>query len=149
METLDFDVLISYHKQEASEEMAYITIIFTVILGLLGYLGTAKRITKAARVIIAITFSSFYFVFNKALFNSLEIHRAIHIEIKNHVQLHPENFIGGKKSVLYHALIKHMEPQESNSIIIWAILLGLVLLIGILTIGQNGIFSLNRKRNQE
>src|SRR5687768_14474758 len=61
--TLEFDTLVQFHKQEGAEELTYITIIFTVALGLLGYLGSAHHVDKWARIILAIGFVLFQLTF--------------------------------------------------------------------------------------
>jgi hypothetical protein len=143
-ETLDLSTLLSYHKQEAAEELAYITVIFTVILGILGYIGSAKKIEPQVRVTISVIFAIFLFTFISALVNSLRIHNALHEEIRNYTVLHPKMFIYQEKSKLYLTLSKVVKPHHPFGIIWMGAGLGAIVILGLLTLGEGKIFSFPR-----
>lgn len=141
--TLDLSTLLSYHKQESSEELTYLTIIFTGILGILGYIGSARRIEPQVRIAIAIIFSIFLAMFTSALIGSIHIHNALHAEISKYVGLHPELFIDAQNSELYGVLTK-MEPTEPFAVVLAAVGLGITVIVGLLTIGEGRVFSFLR-----
>jgi hypothetical protein len=85
---LNFETLITFHKQEGSDHLIYLTIIFSVIFGILGYVGSAKRIKPQVRIVILFVFSVFIYISTSSFLSSLEIHDALHIEIRNHVKSH-------------------------------------------------------------
>jgi hypothetical protein len=140
---LDLSTLLSYHKQEGSEELTYFTIIFTGILGILGYIGSARRIEPQVRIAVAIIFSIFLASFTSALVGSLHIHNALHAEISKHVGLHPELFIDGQKSELYNVLTE-LKPIQPGGVILLAAGLGITVVMGLLTIGEGRVFSFKR-----
>lgn len=148
---LSFETLLTYHNKEASEELTYLTIIFSVIFGILGYVGSAKRIEPQVRIVIIIVFSIFMYTFTSAFFNSLKIHDALHAEIRNYVETNPKDFINEKKSALYICLMSEMKPHNSFLFILMSLGLGIIVNIGLLTLGQGKVFSfpnvLKRKRN--
>jgi hypothetical protein len=139
---MDFATLVSYHKQEGAEEMAYVTIIFTVVLGIFGYLGSAKRITKPVRLIVAGVFTVFLFSFSSSLLGSLDIHSAIHQEIRDHIERHPEEFELGTESRLYKTLLEHMVPHERRFVLVASIGLGIIVVAGLLAMGEGRVFPL-------
>ena len=142
---MDIDTLIAFHKQEASEELTYITIIFTVILGVLGYIGSVKHLGRGIRICISLIFSIFLVTFLLALAGSLEIHNALHEEIRNYAITNPTKFINGEKSMLYITLSKMKLHQ--NLLIIWmGVGLGLMVILGILTYGEGRLFTLRKTR---
>jgi hypothetical protein len=142
MDGIDFSTLLSYHKQEASEELTYLAIIYTAILGILGYIGSASRIEPQVRIGISIIFSIFLYTFMLAVVSSMAIHDALHEEIRNYVLLHPDQFINGQKSNLYLTLTRELQPHHSFSIVLMGIGLGLMVVLGLLTIGNGKVFSL-------
>ena len=141
--TLDLSTLLSYHKQESSEELTYLTIIFTGILGILGYIGSARRIEPQVRIAIAIIFSIFLAMFTSALIGSVHIHNALHAEISKYASLHQELFIDGQHSDLY-AVLTDMKPTQPFAVVLAAMGLGITVIIGLLTIGEGRVFSFPR-----
>jgi hypothetical protein len=143
-ETLDLSTLLSYHKQEAAEELAYITVIFTVVLGILGYIGSAKKIEPQVRITISVIFAIFMITFISALASSLQVHNAIHEEIRNFTVLHPEMFIGNEKSKLHIVLSKVVKAHHPFGVIWMGAGLGAIVILGLLTLGDGKIFSFRR-----
>lgn len=144
--TLSLDVLLSFHKQESSEELTYLTIIYTAVLGLLGYIGSAQRIAPQVRICISVIFSIFLTSFTAVLLGSVRMHSALHTEISNYTKLHPQEFIGAEKSALFIAM-SDLKPFSTSEIIIAAIALGTMVIVGLLTIGEGRVFSFwKRKR---
>lgn len=141
--TLDLSTLLSYHKQESSEELTYLTIIFTGILGILGYIGSARRIEPQVRIVISIIFSVFLTSFTAALVGSVKIHNALHAEISKYAGLHPELFIDGQHSDLY-AVLTDMQPTQPFAVVLAAVGLGITVIVGLLTIGEGKVFSFPR-----
>ncbi|MBL0270184.1 MAG: hypothetical protein IPP99_16395 [Chitinophagaceae bacterium] len=140
-ETLDLNTLLSYHKQEASEELAYITVIFTVILGILGYIGSAKKIEPLVRITISVIFSIFLFTFISALVSSLRIHHALHEEIRNYTVSHPGMFVDNEKSKLFTELSKPVKQHHPLGVIWMGTGLGIIVILGLLTLGEGKVFS--------
>ena len=83
---LDFPTLLNYHKQEAAEEMSYITTFITVLLGIIGYLGAVKSISLKARMAFVIVFLFFSFAIYQSVSGGLKMHDAIHSEIDARVE---------------------------------------------------------------
>jgi hypothetical protein len=148
---MNIDTLLSYHKEEASEELAYLTIIYSAVFGILGYLGSARKIYPQVRIVICVMFSIFLFTFISAFLDSLEIHDALHVEIRNYFALHPSDFIGQEQSRLYKCLMEKMVPHDHDHIILMSFGLGTILNLGLLTIGEGRVFSMTnyfRKKNK-
>jgi hypothetical protein len=141
--TLDLSTLLSYHKQESSEELTYLTIIFTGILGILGYIGSARRIEPQVRIVISVIFSIFLATFTSALVGSVHIHNALHAEISKYAALHPELFIDGQHSDLYTVLTA-MKPTQPFAVVLAAAGLGITVIAGLLTIGEGSVFGFPR-----
>ncbi len=51
---LDFNSLVQFHKLQSGEELTYVTIVFTVILGILGYRIISRYKTSNWRVVYRI-----------------------------------------------------------------------------------------------
>jgi hypothetical protein len=150
---LDFNTLFSYHKQEVSEELTYLTLIYTIILGILGYIGAARKIEPQVRIFISVIFTIFLINILFALNNSLKIHNALHDEIKSVIALHPGAFANGEKSRLYIELSQEGEVYSSVQILWMGIGLWIAVVLGTLTIGEGKVFSFQRlirpkKRNK-
>ncbi|MFT3794419.1 hypothetical protein [Flavobacterium sp.] len=143
---MDIGTLISYHKQEAAEGLSYIILIFSVILGLLGYIGSAKKIDANVRIVLVIVFSIFLTLFVSSLVDSMIIHDALHEEIRNFAAKNPGEFINGEQSKLYLALTDHMQPHHIPSIVLMGAGLGIVVNLGLLTIGEGKVFSFKKKQ---
>lgn len=135
---ISFDTLISYHKQEATEELTYITILFTVIVGIIGYLGTASKVERSSRILILLFYSGLHYMLMGSLAGSLKIHSALHNEISLFVRHHSEIFILGRRSELYHA-IHHLREFEITDLNIIGYTLLAFMIICILGIGDNSI----------
>jgi hypothetical protein len=125
--------------------MAYVTIIFAVILGLLGYLGSAKRINLLVRTILSLVFAAFLAVMMMALNGSMKFHNALHLEISQMAEDHPEYFDRNTESELYQVLTTHLHENDPEKYIYMAIVLGLVVVAGIMTIGEGSIIPSERK----
>ncbi len=145
MDNLTFEVLTNYHKQEGVEEMAYLSIIFSVILGLLGYFGTASKITKVTRGGIITIFVIFYATLISAFLDSMTIHNALHVEIRNYISGHKDIFVNLNDNGLYMTLDKHLDPQPIGLYIFFAIGLGLAVTIALLAIGDDPILTRKKK----
>lgn len=62
-------------------------------MGLLGYFGTAGKISRMIRCLIIVVFVVFYATLILAFLDSMQIHNALHIEIKDYIALHQDEFI--------------------------------------------------------
>ncbi|MCD6010414.1 MAG: hypothetical protein K0Q79_276 [Flavipsychrobacter sp.] len=145
MEQLTFEVLSNYHKQEGVEEMAYLSIIFTVIFGLFGYFGTANKITKVTRYLIVATFVVFYATLVSAFLDSMKIHDALHTEIRDYISIHPEIFVNRSDRGLHHALTNHLKGQPIVLYTVFAIGLGLAIVFALLAIGDDPVLGRRKK----
>lgn len=102
---MPIEALLNFHKQEGQESLAYITILFTIILGIIGYLGTAQKVQQSARILILVFYSCMHIVIIYSFFGSMEMHGAIHEELSLYAKEHPDLFIEGEDSSLYDKLI--------------------------------------------
>ncbi len=140
VQTLGFDVLTSYHKAEASEELTYLSILITVAVGIIGYLGAAPRVSLLARLLLL----AIYVVIHQAMMGSLlatiKIHSAIHQEIKDYVLANSNKFIGGVDSALYQALVEGMKPHPLLSMELGSQVFMLIMAFVILFVGKNSLY---------
>ena len=90
MDGSTFYALLSLHKAEAAEGMAYFTAYSAVVLGILGYLGAVKNIVPKARIGIAVVFALFAALLIYAMQGPYAMHEAIHEEIDSYVSESPE-----------------------------------------------------------
>lgn len=134
---LSFDTLISYHKQEGIEELTYLTILFTVIIGIIGFLGTASRVEKSARILMLLFYIGLHISMMFSFLGSMKIHDALHQEIKKHVLQNPNLFIDGKESPLYSVLKENMVVHDLNLMTFAGYFLLVFVIISVLSIGQN------------
>ncbi|AUP80854.1 hypothetical protein [Flavivirga eckloniae] len=135
---ISIETLISYHKQEGIEELTYLTILFTVIIGIIGYLGTAQRIEKSARLLILLFYTGLHFAMVMSFLESMKIHSALHEEIRIYVEENPLVFYKGEKSPLFNVL-KTIEPHNLNNMRIAGYLLLAFVVLSILSVGENRI----------
>ncbi|WP_422359945.1 hypothetical protein [Reichenbachiella sp.] len=110
MEKIDFNTLLAYHKQHGSEELAMISIMFTLVLGILALIGSIKLELKVRRS-LALVFGVIYGVLLTTVIFSFQTHNAIHSEIHDFLQLHTNYFTNGVKSDLYRKLCVQMVPR--------------------------------------
>ncbi len=145
---LDFGTLISYHKQEAAEALTYGVITLTIIFGLLSYIGSAKFISKAIRVILAFVFFVAHISLLQASLGSIKMYDAIHEEIKFHVATYPDSFIKGSESRLY-CILNDLSDPPTIGIKIGYYVLGVLIVLAILTIGEGKVclFTVKPKKN--
>ncbi len=133
---LTFDALVAYYKAEGQEELAYLTILFTVIIGIIGYLGSAEQVARSARLLILGFYMGLHFTMVLSFMKSIEVHSAIHEEIAAYAKANKDKFYGGEESHLYKRLIKlHAHPT------LWMQVGGAGLLVfailAILSVGNN------------
>jgi hypothetical protein len=141
---LSFDSLVSFHKQESSEEMTYVTIVFTIVLGVLAFVGSANSIGKMARIVLAVTVTITLLYFAVVLLASLRIHDALHVEIMEYAKKNPDVFIKGTDSKLYQALTD-LEISSKPGVIAGFLGIWSVTLLAILFMG-NGGFKISWKK---
>lgn len=138
IQAISFEILANYHKQEGQEALTYLTILFTVIIGIIGFLGSAQRIEKTARVLILFFYIGLHFSMTTSFLASMRIHSAIHKEIAIFVTHNPEIFQQQSKSPLYIELSKlHGHDILYMKIAGYALLLFMALCI--LSVGPNRI----------
>ena len=142
--SLPFEALVNFHKQEGAEEMTYITIVFTIVLGILAFISSASNVRKWSRVILAVTFTFTLLFFTSAVLGSLKIHNALHLEIKNHVIQNPHSFINGVDSPLYKEL-SNLHENNATRAAIGFVCIWLVTVLAILFVG-NGSLRLKQVR---
>ncbi len=135
---IPFEALISFHKQEGQEAMAYLTILFTIILGIIGYLGSAQKIERSARILILIFYSLLHITLVTSFLGSIRMHSAIHTEISNYAKKNPKLFIGGEESTLYNKLIA-LDQHPIELMTFGGYLILAFVIICILGIGENSI----------
>jgi len=131
---ISFDTLISFHKQEGQEELAYLTILFTVIIGIIGFLGSAKKIDRSARFLILLFYVGLHFTMVSAFLGSMKVHSALHQEIKIYAENHPHEF--SKESPLIEVL-KTFEPHNAANMEIAGYVLLVFVVLCILSVGEN------------
>jgi len=137
---ISFETLVSFHKQEGQEELAYLTILFTVIVGIIGYLGTAQKIDKSARILIFFFYIGLHLSMVGAFLDSMKIHSALHLEISCYVQQHPDAFIDGEDSLLYQAL-ESLEKHDTKKMAFGGYALLCFMTLCVLSVGENSILS--------
>lgn len=138
IQKLTFEALVNFHKQEGQEELAYLTILFTVIIGIIGFLGSAQKIEKRARVLILLFYVGLHFTMTMSFLESMKIHSAIHDEIAAFVQYNPHIFMDEEKSSLFKELSK-MHGHKIGSMAVGSYLLLSFMIISILSLGPNRI----------
>ncbi len=143
---LTFEALINYHKMEGQEEIAYLAIMFTVIIGIIGYLGSAQKVEKSARILILLFYIGFHFAMVSSFLASMKIHGAIHKEIATYVIENPEIFNKGTRSCLYNEL-KEMKPHNVGRMELAGHLLLVFMILCILSLGSNSILRWTRIEN--
>ncbi len=131
---ITFETLVSYHKQEGQEELAYLTILFTVIIGIIGFLGSAQKIDRNARFLILLFYVGIHFTLVSSFIGSMRIHSALHQEIKIYVEANAKEF--QKESPLVEVL-KTLEPHNENNMKIASYLLLVFVVLCILSVGEN------------
>ena len=143
---LTFEVLVNYHKQEGQEELAYLTILFTVIVGIIGFLGSTQRIQKSARILILFFYIGLHFSMVSSFLGSMKIHSALHEEIAIYVKANPGIFLNGEESPLYNEL-KEFHGHDIKKMAIAGYSLLIFMILSILSLGPNRIINWNRIDN--
>lgn len=146
---IPFETLISFHKQEGQEELAYLTILFTIVIGIIGYLGSAQKIERSARVLILLFYIGLHFAMVTSFLDSMKMHSALHQEIKVHVVSNPKIFYNKTKSPLYIEL-SSLEKHDTTLMSIAGYSLLIFVVLCILSIGNNSIIKIlriNRKQD--
>jgi len=138
IQKLSFEILANYHKQEGQEALAYLTILFTVIIGIIGFLGSAQKVEKSARILILLFYIGLHFAMVTSFLASMKVHSAIHEEIAIYVKENPGIFYSKKDASLYDVLsdmhghdIKRMEIASYGLLVFTSLC--------ILSIGTNRI----------
>jgi len=131
---ISFDTLVSFHKLEGQEELTYLTILFTVIVGIIGFLGSAQKIDRSARFLILLFYVGLHFTMVSSFLGSMEVHSALHKEIKMYAENHPHEFL--KESPLLDVL-KTLEPHNTANMKIAGYLLLVFVVLCILSVGEN------------
>ncbi len=143
---IDFDTLVSYHKMEGQEELAYLTILFTVIIGIIGYLGSAKKIDRSARFLILLFYIGLHFTMVESFLGSMKAHNALHQEISMYVQQNTGEFQKGSPLV---EVLKTLKPHNIDNMRVAGYLLLVFVVLCILSVGENKFLDsswLNKKR---
>ena len=144
VEPLDIDVLINYHKMEASEEMTYMTILISVIIVLIGYLGTAPRVRRGARILMLVIYSVLHYSLVTPFMGSMRFHNALHVEIRTYAEKLCPDPKAHQCSELYKEILNHMKPKEAVRYQVgWWLLYSLVFL-SLLSIGNDPLLRSDR-----
>lgn len=133
---LTFEALANIHKMEAQEEIAYLAILFTVIVGIIGFLGSAQKIEKSARILMLLFYMGLHVVLVRSFFGSIKVHSAIHKELAIYTKSHPDIFQKGICSPLYTE-VKAFHGHPEDEMKVANILLLVFVSITILSIGSN------------
>jgi len=83
-----------------------------------------------------------------ALVGSLQVHDALHDEIRNFTSSHPEMFIERENSKLYIALVKSTRAHYNGSHHLDGNRVGLVVIVGLLTLGEGKLFAFPKLRRK-
>ena len=134
-----FEVLSNYHKQEGVEELAYLTILFTLIAGIIGYLGSAENVRKKSRWVILVLYFGVHSAMVSSFLSSMEVHSALHVEIHHHVSTNPTLFYPIEEG-LNDALLIHMHPQDIAYMRLAGYALLVLISLAILGFGKNSYF---------
>ena len=143
---LSFETLVSFHKQEGQEAMAYLTVLYTVIIGILGYLGTATRVERSARYLILFFYTGLHLSMITAFFGSMRIHNALHEEIRYFTQANKEVFYNFNEDGIdsLYTVLSGMKGHDLTLMIVAAILMYIIVALCILSIGHNKILHWQR-----
>jgi len=136
--------LLKIHKMEATEGFTVITVYSVVVFGLLGFIGSPRRIHIPVRIAMSIAFILFSIMSLAALVGTLELHSAIHLEISERIMSQPS-------LVTTEALRSQLSSLSRQPIGIVTganIIFNLLVVLGILSIGDGGLIEKYRKENK-
>lgn len=140
LQELSFEILTNLHKLEGQEALTYLTILFTVVIGIIGFLGSTQRIEKSARMLILFFYTGLHLTMVTSFIASMKMHSAIHEEIAIYVTNNSKIFIEDSESALFIEL-SNLHPHNIVLMEVAGYLLLIFMILCILSIGPNSMLN--------
>lgn len=144
---MEFNDLLSFHRNQESTELTLLGLIFTVSLALLSLFGSNNRIAPAARFLIAFVYASFMTTVLWSLNDSFKVHNALHLHLRSAATNDPDLFSVGGNAVKGAGSLTEVFANQFNALptpwlLFGGTLLGLIVLLVILALGDGKVISL-------